>query len=314
MNEVGKGGKGESVWLSQFASARLSAFAVICAERGENTVAQRFETVASGMRNAVEAYCFEGDRYIRGFYDDGSPLGSKTCDECRIDILPQAFSVLCLAGKPLKQAKTAMATAIKELYDSDLGIIKLLSPPFDKTSRSPGYIKGYPPGIRENGGQYTHAAVWGAMATAEIGDGGLAFRMLCDINPAVGSEKTLIRYGAEPYVLCGDVGSVGRNAGRGGWSWYTGAAGWYRTAVISSLCGYKESGGGFYFSPALSDDFCGYSLEIIKGGSIYRVCVSCGEENVVCLDGDVISEGKPVFETLFYPDGKEHVIKIAVKK
>lgn len=314
MNEVGKGGKGESVWLSQFASARLSAFAVICAERGENTVAQRFETVASGMRNAVEAYCFEGDRYIRGFYDDGSPLGSKTCDECRIDILPQAFSVLCLAGKPLKQAKTAMATAIKELYDGDLGIIKLLSPPFDKTSRSPGYIKGYPPGIRENGGQYTHAAVWGAMATAEIGDGGLAFRMLCDINPAVGSENALIRYGAEPYVLCGDVGSVGRNAGRGGWSWYTGAAGWYRTAVISSLCGYKESGGGFYFSPALSDDFCGYSLEIIKGGSIYRVCVSCGEENVVCLDGDVISEGKPVFETLFYPDGKEHVIKIEVKK
>ena len=259
-------------------------------------------------------YCFEGDRYLRGFFDDGSPLGSKTCDECRTDILPQAFSVLCADGNPSERAKIAITTAINELYDRDLGIIKLLSPPFDKTLRSPGYIKGYPPGIRENGGQYTHAAIWGAMATAGIGEGGVAYEMLRAINPAIKSEKRLIRYGAEPYVLCGDVGSYRRNAGRGGWSWYTGAAGWYRTAVISSLCGYKEVDGGFYISPVLSESFDGFSLEITKGKSVYRVCVSIGEENAVCLDGETISKGKPVSETVFYPDGKNHSVRITVKK
>ncbi|MCI6971419.1 MAG: hypothetical protein MR916_02965 [Eubacterium sp.] len=314
MNEVGKGGKGESVWLSQFAAARLSAFAVICAERGDGENAERFEKTSAILKEAVEMYCFEGDRYLRGFFDDGSPLGSKTCDECRTDILPQAFSVLGADGNPSERAKIAITTAINELYDRDLGIIKLLSPPFDKTLRSPGYIKGYPPGIRENGGQYTHAAIWGAMATAGIGEGGVAYEMLRAINPAIKSEKRLIRYGAEPYVLCGDVGSYRRNAGRGGWSWYTGAAGWYRTAVISSLCGYKEVDGGFYISPVLSESFDGFSLEITKGKSVYRVCVSIGEENAVRLDGETISKGKPVSETVFYPDGKNHSVRITVKK
>lgn len=314
MNEVGKGGKGESVWLSQFAAARLSAFAVMCAERDDKEHAERFEKTAAMLEKSVDTYCFEGDRYLRGFFDDGSPLGSKTCDECRIDILPQAFSALCSDGKPSERAKIAMATAINELYDSDIGIIKLLSPPFDKTVRSPGYIKGYPPGIRENGGQYTHAAVWGAMATAEIGKGELAYEMLTAINPALKSDKKLVRYGAEPYVLCGDVGSEMRNAGRGGWSWYTGAAGWYRTAVISSLCGYREVDGGFYISPVLSESFCSFSLDIIKGKSVYRVCVSSGEENTICLDGEIVSKGKRVSETVFYPDGKNHILKITVKR
>ena len=314
MNEVGKGGKGESVWLSQFAAARLSAFAVMCAERDDKEHAERFEKTAAMLEKSVDTYCFEGDRYLRGFFDDGSPLGSKTCDECRIDILPQAFSALCSDGKPSERAKIAMATAINELYDSDIGIIKLLSPPFDKTVRSPGYIKGYPPGIRENGGQYTHAAVWGAMATAEIGKGGLAYEMLTAINPALKSDKKLVRYGAEPYVLCGDVGSEMRNAGRGGWSWYTGAAGWYRTAVISSLCGYREVDGGFYISPVLSESFRSFSLDIIKGKSVYRVCVSSGEENTICLDGEIVSKGKPVSGTVFYPDGKNHTLKITVKR
>lgn len=167
-------------------------------------------------------------------------------------MLTQVFSVLCgKEEKPSERAVTAMNTAVSKLCDYGNEVVKLLSPPFDKTSRSPGYIMGYPPGIRENGGQYTHAAVWGAIALADIGESELSCRLLKMINPALKSDRSLARYGAEPYVLAGDVGSVGRNAGRGGWSWYTGAAGWYRTAVISYLCGYRESGGGFYVSPAL---------------------------------------------------------------
>ncbi len=315
MNEVGKGGRGESVWLSQFASARLFAFADICARRGDSALAKKFAKTADELSDAVEAHCFEGDRYLRGFFDDGSPLGSEKCDECKIDILPQAFSVLCGKGeKPSERAKIAMDTAVKKLCDYDCEIIKLLSPPFDKTSRSPGYIMGYPPGIRENGGQYTHAAVWGAMALAGIGKGGLSCRLLKMINPALKSDVSLARYGAEPYVLAGDVGCVGRNAGRGGWSWYTGAAGWYRTAVVSYLCGYLESGGGFYVSPVLSEELSGFSLEVVKGKSRYGISVCAGEENVVVLDGSVISSGEAVGNTVFYPDGKNHDIKITVKQ
>lgn len=315
MNEVGKGGRGESVWLSQFASARLFAFADICARRGDSALAKKFAKTADELSDAVEAHCFEGDRYLRGFFDDGSPLGSEKCDECKIDILPQAFSVLCGKGeKPSERAKIAMDTAVKKLCDYDCEIIKLLSPPFDKTSRSPGYIMGYPPGIRENGGQYTHAAVWGAMALAGIGKGGLSCRLLKMINPALKSDVSLARYGAEPYVLAGDVGCVGRNAGRGGWSWYTGAAGWYRTAVVSYLCGYRESGGGFYISPVLSEELSEFSLEVVKGKSRYGISVCAGEENVVVLDGSVISSGEAVGNTVFYPDGKNHDIKITVKQ
>lgn len=315
MNEVGKGGKGESVWLSQFAAARLSAFADICSEYGDDGFAEKFAKTSEELRNAVEADCFEVDRYLRGFFDDGYPLGSEKCDECKIDMLTQVFSVLCgKEEKPSERAVTAMNTAVSKLCDYGNEVVKLLSPPFDKTSRSPGYIMGYPPGIRENGGQYTHAAVWGAIALADIGESELSCRLLKMINPALKSDRSLARYGAEPYVLAGDVGSVGRNAGRGGWSWYTGAAGWYRTAVISYICGYRESGGGFYVSPALSAELKGFSLEFVKGKSRYRVSVSEGKENTVILDGSVISSGEAVCNTVFYPDGNDHDIKITVKQ
>lgn len=315
MNEVGKGGKGESVWLSQFASARLSAFSDICAARGDDGSSAKFALTAKQLHDAVEAECFEEDRYLRGFFDDGSPLGSEVCDECKIDMLPQAFSVLCAREKKTpERARAAMNTAVKKLCDYSSETVKLLSPPFDKTSRSPGYIMGYPPGIRENGGQYTHAAIWGAAALADAGESALSCRLLKMINPALKSDKSLARYGAEPYVLAGDVGSVGRNAGRGGWSWYTGAAGWYRTAVITHLCGYREIGGGFCISPAVSEELMKFSLEIRYGNSKYLVYVSEGKNNEVLLDGEIISSDEAVDNTVFYPDGKNHDIKITVKQ
>lgn len=310
MNGVGRGGKGESVWLSQFASAVLEEFSVICERRGDGESAEKFRRVSRELLCAVEEYGFGGDRYIRGYYDDGTPLGTGACDECAIDILPQSFAAFC--GCDEKRTDAALDTAVKLLFDGENGVVRLLFPPFDDGEKYPGYIKGYVPGTRENGGQYTHAAIWGAMALGVTGRKDDAFETLCTLSPALLSEKDGFcdRYIAEPYVLAGDVYSVGELAGRAGWTWYTGAAGWYRTAMISLVFGYRRRDGGFYLSPALPDAVPHAEMTVRRGECEYRISVSHGERDALFLDGKPV---KDINEVFFF-DGGRHEITVTVKK
>lgn len=309
MNGVGSGGRGESVWLSQFSSDILSRLARFCRESGEKSDAEKFSAKAKELKTAVEKYGFDDDRYIRGFYDSGAPLGARSCDECKIDVLPQAFAVF--SGCDAARSRKATDTAVRELFDAELGIFRLLVPPFDKTEQKPGYIKGYIPGTRENGGQYTHAAIWGAMALILSGREDRGTKILLALCPALRSRARSLaeKYMIEPYVLAGDVHSVGEDAGRGGWSWYTGAAGWYRTAVVSCVCGYHEKDGGFYLSPHLSDVVSKVSLSVERRGTKYEIKITKAGRPSLILDGDeLLSDGKSAEDIVFFFSGGEHKI------
>jgi cyclic beta-1,2-glucan synthetase len=268
MTLVGAEGKGESVWLAQFLILVLRSFIPICESRGEADLAERYKAEAEKIRNAIETHCFEGDRYIRGFYDSGDKLGSKDSDECKIDILPQAFAAITAVGTPymasddghdvscpytesINRTEIALNTAYKNLFDQKYKILKLFTPPFYNGDQNPGYIKGYVPGIRENGGQYTHAAVWGAMGFLAAGDYKKGWEIIKALNPAIRcADKELADiYRIEPYVLSGDIYSNEAHAGRGGWSWYTGSAAWYYRLILENLLGVELSGGKYSVNP-----------------------------------------------------------------
>lgn len=234
---VGEGGKGESVWLAMFARIVLEKFGALTAKLGGNP--QKYFNLSDLLGKNVDEHAYNGKWFVRGFYDDGSPLGDETCDECKIDLLPQAFSAICddvvarLRPTAHRTEKTRIESALdyahKYLYDAENRILKLFAPPFDRTEKNPGYIKSYAAGLRENGGQYTHAAVWGAMGFLCAGQNERADEIINALCPALRArDKTLFeKYKAEPYVLCGDVYSNPSHEGRGGWSWYTGSAAWY---------------------------------------------------------------------------------------
>ena len=311
MNAVGREGKGESVWLSQFASYLLKRFADFCSERGDNESSEEFGKISAEIKENVEKSGFEHDRYLRGYYDDGTKLGGVGSGECEIDVLPQAFSVF--DGFDCARANISMKTLVTNLYDADVKLIKLLSPPFDSGKKYPGYIKGYVPGTRENGGQYTHAAIWAAMALMLYGDAEQGTKILKNISPALRSRDALLveKYVIEPFVLAGDVYSCGELSGHGGWSWYTGAAGWFRTAVISTLCGYRRHGGGFYLSPLLNAAFTKVSLTVKRDNTAYEIKISkCGKDELF-LDGEKLLQNHN--EVLFMFDGKRHTIELNIK-
>jgi cyclic beta-1,2-glucan synthetase len=268
MTLVGAEGKGESVWLAQFLILVLREFIPVCEGMGEHEAAQRYQSEAEKIRNAIETHCFEGDRYIRGFYDNGDKLGSNESDECKIDILPQSFAAMTLPPSTspappsereavLERAEIALNTAYENLFDKNHKIIKLFTPPFNNGVQNPGYIKGYVPGIRENGGQYTHAAVWGAMGFFALGNqtdpaksGELykkGWEIIKALNPAIRcADKELADiYRIEPYVLSGDIYSNESHTGRGGWSWYTGSAAWYYRLILEELLGIELINGEF---------------------------------------------------------------------
>ena len=253
MTLVGSEGKGESVWLAQFLILVLREFIPICESMGEHETAQRYRAEAEKIKDATETYCFEGDRYIRGFYDNGDKLGSKESGECKIDILPQAFAAIT----GMNHAEISMNTAYENLFDPKHKILKLFTPAFNDGSQNPGYIKGYVPGIRENGGQYTHAAVWGALGFLSLGNLGLTefykkgWEIIKALNPAIRcADKDLAEtYRIEPYVLSGDIYSNESHTGRGGWSWYTGSASWYYRIILENLLGAELSDGKFSINP-----------------------------------------------------------------
>lgn len=296
MNLVGEHGRGESVWLGFFLYAVLKRFAVLARRYGDAIFAERCDTESAQLQQQLEQHGWDGEWYRRAYFDDGSPLGSANNTECRIDSIAQSWSVLSGAGE-LARTKQAMAALNHYLVRPADGLVTLLDPPFDHSTPNPGYIKGYVPGIRENGGQYTHAAVWAAMAFVELGETQLAWKIFNMINPINhGHTRAAIDvYKIEPYVTAGDVYSVAPHTGRGGWSWYTGSAGWMYRLVIESLLGLRLEGGKqLYLTPRLPADWDGFTLDYRYEETVYRITVSrgLGERSMtldgVVLDGDFI--------------------------
>jgi cellobiose phosphorylase len=238
MNLVGELGKGESVWLAFFLHDVLVQFSAVARQRGDTTFAETCATEAASLRGNIDEHAWDGEWYRRAYFDDGQPLGSAASPECQIDSLPQSWAVLSRVGDP-ERARLALDAVDRRLVRRDVGVIQLFDPPFDTSELKPGYIKGYVPGVRENGGQYTHAAVWTAMAFAAAGDVARAWELLDLINPLHhgNSEAAIAVYKVEPYVVAADVYTNPQHAGRGGWTWYTGSAAWMYRLITESLLG-----------------------------------------------------------------------------
>ena len=274
MNRVGEGGKGESVWLGWLLHAALEAFATIADTRGDATRAANWREHLRALTTALESEAWDGDWYRRGWFDDGTPLGSATNEECRIDSISQSWAVISGAAPPDRAAQS-MGAVDRELILHHDGLALLFTPPFDHSSLDPGYIKGYPPGVRENGGQYTHAALWSVMAFAELGEGDKAAALFWMLNP-INHARTRIdmhRYKVEPYVVAADVYSAPGHVGRGGWTWYTGSAGWMQRAGIESILGLRIDGGVLRFDPCIPKSWPRFEIALRHGASRYEIVV-----------------------------------------
>ena len=275
MNNIGIGGKGESVWLGWFLYTTLQKIIPVCRQMGDENIADDYSLLMRKIADAIENNGWDGSWYIRAFFDDGSPLGSSSNSECKIDSIAQSWSVISGAGDPIRAAK-AMNSLENYLVMGYEGIIKLLAPPFNDGPLDPGYIKGYLPGIRENGGQYTHAAAWAVAAFAKLGDGNKAwdcFRILNPINHTRTSRESWI-YKVEPYVMAADVYGHQPHVGRGGWTWYTGAAGWMYKAGIENILGFNKQGDKLILDPSIPKEWTNYSIEYKHMQTIYEIKVN----------------------------------------
>ena len=274
MNRVGAEGRGESVWLGWFLFSTLQRFAGLCERRGDDEEAAAWRSRAEGLRHNLEASAWDGDWYLRAFHDDGSRLGSTRSRECTIDSIAQSWAVLSGAGDP-KRARRALAAADERLVLEADRLVLLLRPPFDTTRHDPGYIRAYPPGIRENGGQYTHAATWLGLAHAALGDGEGAERIFRLLNPAL-RVRTLAdaeRYRVEPYALAGDVYSAAPWVGRGGWTWYTGAAAWLWRLGVEGILGLRRDEGQLRLDPCIPPAWPGFEAWVHSGQQVVHVVV-----------------------------------------
>ncbi len=274
MNLVGIQGKGESVWLGFFLYEVLLRFAEVARTHGDLTFAERCRKEAGQLRLNLERSGWDGEWYRRAYFDDGSPLGSAGNPECRIDSIPQSWSVLSGAGSA-ERSRMAMEAVDRHLVRRNHALIQLLEPPFDKSDMNPGYIKGYVPGVRENGGQYTHAAVWASMAFAALGDSRRAWELSAMINPVnhAGSPEGMATYKVEPYVVAADVYALSPHEGRGGWTWYTGSAGWMYRLIVESLLGLQLEVDKLRFAPCLPVDWKGFKLYYRYRETVYEIAV-----------------------------------------
>jgi cyclic beta-1,2-glucan synthetase len=267
MNLVGAAGEGESVWLTWFTCITALKMASICMESGNPGAASRYQDAAEKLKHAAED-SWDGDWYKRGYYDDGSPLGSCISDECRIDSIAQSFAALANADPD--KTKTALLTSVSRLFEKDERIVRLFDPPFSDGSSTPGYIKGYSPGFRENGGQYTHGAVWLAMGLLLAGMTDAGWEILEALLPP-GRPNSIYR--TEPYVIAADVYSAAGHMGRGGWTWYTGAAGWFRRVALENLLGLRLRNGVMTVEPALPSFWDGFEAVWLQNGRTYHIDV-----------------------------------------
>ena len=313
MSLVGADGKGESVWLGWFLIAILRPFADLAQSRGDAARAARYRAAATTLATAVEA-AWDGDWYRRAYFDDGTPLGSSTNAECQIDAIAQSWSVISGAGDPAR-ARQAMASVDQRLVRQEEGIILLLTPPFDTMEPSPGYIRGYLPGVRENGGQYTHAALWNVLAFARLGDGDRAAELFALLNP-VNHARTpdeVARYRAEPYVVAADVYSVPPHTGRGGWTWYTGSAGWMYRVGIEAILGITLRGGALHVDPCIPRTWPGFEASLVRGGARYTIKVENPERvsrGVKSIEVDGVPLEGP--DVPLAADGLEHAIRVVL--
>jgi cyclic beta-1,2-glucan synthetase len=275
MNRVGEQGRGESVWLGWFLHTTLMAFAPIAAARFEAARAGRWIAHAAALRTSLEREAWDGSWYRRGYFDDGTPFGSATSDECRIDSIAQSWSVISGAADATRAAQ-AMAAADAQLIRREEGLALLFTPPFDKTPLDPGYVKGYPPGLRENGGQYTHAAAWSVIAFAKLGEAEKAAELFSLLNPInrANTRTAVRRYKVEPYVVAADVYSVAPHAGRGGWTWYTGSAGWMYRAGIEEILGFQLRGDHLLLRPCIPKHWPQFEIVFRFRTSRYEIVVT----------------------------------------
>lgn len=274
MNRVGQDGKGESVWLAWMLYSVLNDFAGIADTRGERGRAAKWRSHMAALKTALESQAWDGQWYRRGWFDDGSPLGSAQNAECRIDSIAQSWAVISGAAQS-DRASQAMAAAERELILPHDGLALLFTPPFDHTPLDPGYIKGYPPGVRENGGQYTHAALWSVIAFAALGEGDKAAALFWMLNPInhARTRSDLHRYKVEPYVVAADVYAAAGHVGRGGWTWYTGSAGWMQRAGIESILGVRVESDSLLLDPCIPAAWSGFEITLRHGEATLEIVV-----------------------------------------
>jgi len=314
MNRVGVGGKGESVWLGWFLHSNLDRFAAIAESRGEHDRALTWRGHAAQLRIALNGEGWDGDWYRRAFFDDGTPLGSASNDECRIDSIAQSWAVIS-GATDWELGRRALAAVDEHLIRRGDGLVLLLTPPFDRTKLEPGYIKGYVPGVRENGGQYTHAAVWAMIAFAALGDGDKAGELFAILNPInhASTRSGLYRYKVEPYVMAGDVYSERPHTGRGGWTWYTGAAGWMYRAGVEWILGFRLRGTVLHVDPCIPRAWPRYEILFRYHSARYRLSVE-NPRGVMRGVTSISLDGVPVTgrEIPLADDGREHRIGVVL--
>jgi len=318
MNLVGIDGKGESIWLGFFLCEVLAQFTKVAGLQGDQEFAAFCTAQRQQLRHTIDSEGWDGAWYRRAYFDDGTALGSAQNDECQIDSISQSWSVLSLADdaddNARQHSKVAMDAVYQRLVRRDDALIQLLDPPFDQSHMDPGYIKGYVPGVRENGGQYTHGAIWTAMAFAKLGDHERAWELLRMINPVMHglSAEAVATYKVEPYVIAADVYAVAPHVGRGGWSWYTGSAGWMYRLIMESLLGLRLAVDKLHFAPCLPAHWPGYKMQYRYRNTVYHIEVtqvtatSAGMQ--VLLDGSECHE--PVIALV--DDGLPHTVTISI--
>jgi cyclic beta-1,2-glucan synthetase len=313
MNRVGVEGRGESVWLGFFLGTILRTFAERCEQRGDGARAARYRAEVGRLTSMLEL-SWDGEWYLRGWFDDGTPLGSARNPECRLDSLPQSWAVLS-GLVPARRAERAFDAVRAHLVRRPLGLIQLLTPPFDHAEPDPGYIRGYPPGIRENGGQYTHAATWVVLALTRIGAGDEAVEMFHLLNPINHARESAAaeHYGGEPYALAGDVWSHPMHAGRAGWTWYTGSASWLYRAGLEGILGIERRGDHLKVDPCVPTAWPSCTVTWTRGRTVYEIVIENPERRsrgvaLAELDGRAVDPA-----AIPCPDdGESHRIRVVV--
>ncbi|WP_291988007.1 glucoamylase family protein [Candidatus Accumulibacter sp. ACC007] len=318
MNLVGIGGKGESVWLGFFLCEVLGQFSALARAKGDLAFAERCTAEGARLRQNLERHGWDGEWYRRGYFDDGTPLGSASNAECQLDSISQSWSVLSGAGDALR-SRMAMRAVDERLVRREHALIQLLDPPFDKSNLDPGYIRGYVPGVRENGGQYTHGAIWAAMAFAALGDARRAWELTAMINPVnhATSAQAVAIYKVEPYVMAADVYALAPHTGRGGWSWYSGSAGWMYRLIVESLLGLGLEGDRLNLAPCLPANWPSFKIHYRYRETVYHIAVS--QEGIdehgahgsmsVTVDGEERNDRKiPLVD-----DHREHLVEVVLR-
>jgi cellobiose phosphorylase len=313
MNLVGEHGKGESIWLGFFLYEVLMRFMETARRHGDVPFAERCRREADRVRQNLEQHGWDGEWYRRAYFDDGSPLGSASNPECQIDSIAQSWSVLSGAGDA-ERSRMAMEAVDQRLVRREHRLIQLLDPPFDKSDLNPGYIKGYVPGVRENGGQYTHAAIWAAMAFAKLGDSRRAWELFSMISPVSHalSPEAMETYKVEPYVVAADIYALSPHTGRGGWTWYTGSAGWMYRLIVESLLGLTLEADRLSFAPCLPVDWEKFKVHYRYRETVYHIVVlqTQAAKNGIAVTVDGAKRGDGIIPLI--DDHQEHAVEVRI--